>query len=251
MKSVTIPLRPMLGRVAVAPEGDGGVRRPVARALRRQHGRLRRARGHDRLPARSSTRARSSTSATATRCRATARSAAPAWRRRWTSPSASACRRRRRSPGRASRTPSTSWSRAARGRSRTRCASRSWSSIEWLVADYGFDKADAYQLVSQVGGRARGQHGRPALHGRREVPEALPARAAAAARRRPPGVRLGDMPWTGGGDGPHAGPRGGAAARRGRQGARAAPAAAQRRDPGRLLRPRACWRRGRWRCCPR
>ena len=70
--------------------------------------------------------------------------------RRWRSRSASACARRRRSPGRASRTPSTSWSRAARGRSPTRFRIAFVELIDWLVADYGFDKADAYQLVSQV-----------------------------------------------------------------------------------------------------
>ena len=78
-------------------------------------------------PCPSSIPARSSTSATATPPRATGKCAARAWRRRWRSRSASAWSRRRRSPGRGSRTPSTSWWRAARARSPMRCGSRSWS----------------------------------------------------------------------------------------------------------------------------
>jgi hypothetical protein len=50
VKRMEIDLQPMLGRVAVAPRGAGGLRRTLARGLRRQHGRARSARGHHRLP---------------------------------------------------------------------------------------------------------------------------------------------------------------------------------------------------------
>jgi hypothetical protein len=71
-----------------APAGRRGVRRALAGQLRRQHGRAEVREGVDRLPAVFHDGA-SSTSATATRCRATARSAGRASRRRWTSPSSS------------------------------------------------------------------------------------------------------------------------------------------------------------------
>ena len=44
--------------------------------------------------------------------------------------------------------------------------------IEWLVADYGFEKMEAYQVVSQAGVVAGRQHGGSELHGGRQVPEA-------------------------------------------------------------------------------
>ena len=43
--------------------------------------------------------------------------------------------------------------------------------VQWLVADYGFEQGG--RLPARLAGRRgpRGQHGRPALHGRRQVPE--------------------------------------------------------------------------------
>ena len=83
-KRIELPLRPMLGRVAVAPAGEeawgglwpgdfgGNLDASDVGA------------GRDRLPAGLPSRARSSTSATSTRCRATARSPARASSRRRT-----------------------------------------------------------------------------------------------------------------------------------------------------------------------
>ena len=58
--------------------------------------------------------------------------------------------------------------------------------IDWLVADYGFDKADAYQLRLAGRRRPRRQRGRSALHGGRQVPEALPAAEPEGAAASPP-----------------------------------------------------------------
>jgi len=66
--------------------------------------------------------------------------------------------------------------------------------IDWLVADYGFDKADAYQLVSQVAVIRVANMVDPLYTVVAKFPKRfLPARAAAGAS---PGVRLGDVPWT-------------------------------------------------------
>ena len=43
--------------------------------------------------------------------------------------------------------------------------------IEWLVDEYGFDKMEAYQIVSQAGHSAHRQRRRSELHGDGEVPE--------------------------------------------------------------------------------
>jgi acetamidase/formamidase/creatinine amidohydrolase/Fe(II)-dependent formamide hydrolase-like protein len=71
--------------------------------------------------------------------------------------------------------------------------------IQWLVADYGFDTADAYQLVSQVAVVRVGNVVDPlytvvAKFPKRLLPPRAPAAAGAAPAR--PGVRLGDLSWT-------------------------------------------------------
>ena len=106
--------------------------------------------------------------------------------------------------------------------------------IEWLVADYGFDKADAYQLVSQVATVRVGNVVDPVYTVAAKFPKRyLPERTAAAA---PPGPAARGHAVDRGGDAALEGPRGGAAARCRRQGARPAPAVAQRPDPRGLLR---------------
>jgi len=66
--------------------------------------------------------------------------------------------------------------------------------IDWLVADYGFDKADVYQLVSQVAVIRVANMVDPLYTVVAKFPKRfLPARAVAGAS---PGVRLGDIPWT-------------------------------------------------------
>jgi creatinine amidohydrolase len=66
--------------------------------------------------------------------------------------------------------------------------------IDWLMADYGFDKADVYQLVSQVAVIRVANMVDPLYTVVAKFPKRfLPARAAAGAS---PGVRLADMPWT-------------------------------------------------------
>jgi acetamidase/formamidase/creatinine amidohydrolase/Fe(II)-dependent formamide hydrolase-like protein len=65
--------------------------------------------------------------------------------------------------------------------------------IDWLVADYGFAKADAYQLVSQVAVIRVANMVDPLYTVVAKFPKRfLPARAGGAS----PGVRLSDMPWT-------------------------------------------------------
>jgi acetamidase/formamidase/creatinine amidohydrolase/Fe(II)-dependent formamide hydrolase-like protein len=63
--------------------------------------------------------------------------------------------------------------------------------IQWLVADYGFDKADAYQLVSQSAVIRVGNMVDPLYTVVAKFPKRLLAAGSAAA-----GVRLGEMPWT-------------------------------------------------------
>jgi amidase len=66
--------------------------------------------------------------------------------------------------------------------------------IEWLVADYGFDKADAYQLVSQVATVRVGNVVDPIYTVAAKFPKRyLPGRTAGL---HEPGRRLADMPWT-------------------------------------------------------
>jgi creatinine amidohydrolase len=66
--------------------------------------------------------------------------------------------------------------------------------IGWLVDEHGFDQADAYQLVSQVAAVRVANMVDPLYTVVAKFPKRyLPARTAAAAA---PGVRLGDMPWT-------------------------------------------------------
>jgi len=68
--------------------------------------------------------------------------------------------------------------------------------IDWLVADYGFDKADVYQLVSQVAVIRVANMVDPLYTVVAKFPKRfLPARAAAVGGTSP-GVRLGDIPWT-------------------------------------------------------
>lgn len=68
--------------------------------------------------------------------------------------------------------------------------------IEWLVADYGFDKADAYQLVSQVATVRVGNVVDPIYTVAAKFPKRyLPERTAALLAAEP-GRRLADMPWT-------------------------------------------------------
>ncbi len=66
--------------------------------------------------------------------------------------------------------------------------------IEWLVADHGFDKADAYQLVSQVAVIRVANMVDPLYTVVAKFPKRLlPARTAG---RTEPGLRLPDVPWT-------------------------------------------------------
>jgi acetamidase/formamidase/creatinine amidohydrolase/Fe(II)-dependent formamide hydrolase-like protein len=66
--------------------------------------------------------------------------------------------------------------------------------IEWLVADHGFDKADAYQLVSQVAVVRVANVVDPVYTVVAKFPKRhLPERAAAAGSF---GYRLADLPWT-------------------------------------------------------
>jgi acetamidase/formamidase/creatinine amidohydrolase/Fe(II)-dependent formamide hydrolase-like protein len=68
--------------------------------------------------------------------------------------------------------------------------------IDWLVADYGFAKPDAYQLVSQVAVIRVANMVDPLYTVVAKFPKRfLPARAAGASAGSP-GVRLGDVPWT-------------------------------------------------------
>jgi acetamidase/formamidase/creatinine amidohydrolase/Fe(II)-dependent formamide hydrolase-like protein len=69
--------------------------------------------------------------------------------------------------------------------------------IDWLVADYGFDKADVYQLVSQVAVIRVANMVDPlytvvAKFPKRFLPLRVPASGAGAGS---PGVRLGEIPW--------------------------------------------------------
>src|SRR5262249_25442405 len=72
--------------------------------------------------------------------------------------------------------------------------------VQWLVAEHGFDKADAYQLVSQVATIRVGNMVDPlytvvAKFPKRFLPAAAaPATPAGAAAG--PGTRLSDIPWT-------------------------------------------------------
>jgi acetamidase/formamidase/creatinine amidohydrolase/Fe(II)-dependent formamide hydrolase-like protein len=66
--------------------------------------------------------------------------------------------------------------------------------IDWLVQDHGFDKADAYQLVSQVAVVRVANVVDPVYTVVAKFPKRyLPDRVAAASR---PGVRLSEVPWT-------------------------------------------------------
>jgi len=69
--------------------------------------------------------------------------------------------------------------------------------IDWLVADYGFEKADAYQLVSQVAVIRVANMVDPLYTVVAKFPKRfLSARSAGTGAGASPGVRLGDMPWT-------------------------------------------------------
>jgi len=63
--------------------------------------------------------------------------------------------------------------------------------VQWLVADYGFDKADAYQLVSQSATIRVANMVDPLYTVVAKFPKRLLAAPGAVA-----GVRLGEMPWT-------------------------------------------------------
>jgi creatinine amidohydrolase len=66
--------------------------------------------------------------------------------------------------------------------------------IDWLVTDYAFDKADLYQLVSQVAVIRVANMVDPLYTVVAKFPRRfLPSRATAGAS---PGVRLGEIPWT-------------------------------------------------------
>jgi acetamidase/formamidase/creatinine amidohydrolase/Fe(II)-dependent formamide hydrolase-like protein len=66
--------------------------------------------------------------------------------------------------------------------------------VNWLVAEHGFAKADAYQLVSQTAVVRVANMVDPIYTVVAKFPKRyLPAATGAAAR---PGVRLGDLPWT-------------------------------------------------------
>ncbi len=63
--------------------------------------------------------------------------------------------------------------------------------VQWLVAEHGFDRADAYQLVSQSATIRVGNMVDPLYTVVAKFPKRLLAAPGAVA-----GVRLGDMPWT-------------------------------------------------------
>ena len=155
-----------------------------------------------------------------------------------------------RSPGRAWRTPSTSWSRAARGRSPTRCASRSWSSSSGWSRTTGSTR----RTRTSSSRRSRWCAWRNMVDPLYTVVAKFPKRYLPERDGRPadgPARRLADMPWTEAEtvltpDRVVVLPLGAAAKEHGPH-----LLAAQRPDPGRLLRARACWRRGRSRCCRR
>ncbi|HSB60748.1 MAG TPA: creatininase family protein [Vicinamibacteria bacterium] len=66
--------------------------------------------------------------------------------------------------------------------------------IEWLAAEHGFDRADAYQLVSQVAVVRVANMVDPVYTVVAKFPKRfLPARAGSGGE---PGLRLGDVPWT-------------------------------------------------------
>ena len=123
--------------------------------------------------------------------------------------------------------------------------------IGWLVADYGFDKADAYQLVSQTAVVRVANMVDPLYTVVAKFPKRFLPRARAAAPPATPGVRLADLPWTEAESLLDARARGGAArwARPPRSTARTCCCATTRSWP--TTSRGACWRRGRWRCCPR
>ena len=216
------------------PRGRRGVRRPLARALRGEHGHLGRARGHDGVPAR-----------------------LPPGR-------ALLLRRRPRGPGRRRglrlgpgdldggglplRPPEEEDHRLAAPRGRG-------------APDGGGQRAAAHRRLPHrlrrarglAGGRLRVRQGRrlsarlpggggaggqrrgPALHGGGEVPEALAAREGRRRQRpRRPARRRHALDRSRGL--PDQRPGGGAAPGGRGQGARPAPAPAQRPDPGRVLR---------------
>jgi acetamidase/formamidase/creatinine amidohydrolase/Fe(II)-dependent formamide hydrolase-like protein len=68
--------------------------------------------------------------------------------------------------------------------------------IEWLVADHGFDKADAYQLVSQVATVRVGNVVDPVYTVAAKFPKRFLPERAAPAPATEAGRRLADMPWT-------------------------------------------------------
>ena len=185
----------MLGRVAVAPAGRGSLGRTVARQLRRQHGRLRR-----RAKARPSICPSSTTaryfyfgdghalqgdgeivgSGLETTMDVTLQfdvDQGPA-----------------ESAGRASRTTTHIMVAGSIRPLVDAFRIAQVELIEWLVDDYGFEKMEAYQVVSQAGVVAHRQRRRSQLHGRREVsrsprlpPRVTPpvTRCACRARGRP------------------------------------------------------------------
>ncbi len=65
--------------------------------------------------------------------------------------------------------------------------------VDWLVDEHGFDKADAYQLVSQAATVRVGNAVDPLYTVVAKFPKRLLLPAAGAAA---PGVRLGDLAWT-------------------------------------------------------
>jgi acetamidase/formamidase/creatinine amidohydrolase/Fe(II)-dependent formamide hydrolase-like protein len=69
--------------------------------------------------------------------------------------------------------------------------------IGWLVADYGFDQADAYQLVSQTAVIRVANMVDPLYTVVAKFPrKLLPSRTPGAAAAPPAGIRLADLPWT-------------------------------------------------------
>ncbi len=74
------------------------------------------------------------------------------------------------------------------------CGSPSWSSSSWLVTEHGFGKADAYQLVSQVAVVRVANMVDPLYTVVAKFPKRfLPGRAPGQTSR---GLRLGEVPWT-------------------------------------------------------
>ena len=221
--------------------GCGGVRRALAGAVRRQHGRLGRAGGHDGVPARVPPgravllrrRPRAPGRRGGLRLRAGDGDGRhlPLRAAEKEDDRLAAARRRRTHHGRGQRA-------AALGRAahRLRGADRLARGRTRLQQGRGLPGRVAAR------GGARRPDGGPALHGGREVPEAVPAgpvlRGAAGRSRR----SAGRPELAGSGEGAHPRPRRRASPRRGGQGARTAPAAAERPDPRRL--PRAAGGRG-------